>query len=90
MYDNAFNSIERTLRAEEGIANELDYVEQISWVLFLHCLHDLESERCDRAKLDSKDYAPPGKSPTLFLWARSCHSPRRNAQNSGADGCLIS
>ena len=32
MYENAFNSIERDLRAEEGIANELDYVEQISWV----------------------------------------------------------
>jgi len=25
MYENAFNSIERQLRAEEGIANELDY-----------------------------------------------------------------
>ena len=29
----------------EGIANELDYVEQISWVLFLKYLHDLENER---------------------------------------------
>ena len=28
MYDNAFNRIERELRAEEGVANELDYVEQ--------------------------------------------------------------
>ncbi len=45
MYENAFNSIERDLRAEEGIANELDYVEQISWVLFLKYLHDLESDR---------------------------------------------
>ena len=44
MYENAFNSIERDLRAEEGIANELDYVEQISWVLFLKYLHDLEIE----------------------------------------------
>ena len=40
MYENAFNSIERELRAEDGIANELDYVEQISWVLFLKYLHD--------------------------------------------------
>ena len=30
MYENAFNNIERQLRAEEGIANELDYVEQTS------------------------------------------------------------
>lgn len=28
MYENAFNSIERELRNEDGIANELDYVEQ--------------------------------------------------------------
>lgn len=44
MYENAFNSIERALRAEDGIANELDYVEQISWVQFLKYLHDLETE----------------------------------------------
>lgn len=35
MYDGAFNRIERELRNEEGVANELDYVEQTSWVLFL-------------------------------------------------------
>lgn len=50
MYENAFNAIERALRAEEGISNELDYVEQTSWVLFLKYLHDLESERRDRAE----------------------------------------
>ena len=58
MYENAFNGIERHLRAEEGIANELDYVEQISWVLFLKYLHDLETERRDRAELNGEDYAP--------------------------------
>lgn len=58
MYENAFNQIERNLRAEEGIANELDYVEQISWVLFLKYLHDLETERSARAELDGRDYAP--------------------------------
>lgn len=30
MYDNALNQIEKDLRAEEGVANELDYVEQTS------------------------------------------------------------
>ena len=58
MYENAFNNIERTLRAEAGIANELDYVEQISWVLFLKYLHDLEEERKDRAELQGKAYTP--------------------------------
>ena len=58
MYENAFNKIEKDLRAEEGVANELDYVEQTSWVLFLKYLHDLETERRDRAELDGEDYAP--------------------------------
>ena len=56
MYENAFNNIEKTLRAEAGIANELDYVEQISWVLFLKYLDDLEGERRDRAELAGQDY----------------------------------
>ena len=56
MYENAFNKFERDLRAEEGIANELDYVEQISWVLFLKYLDDFESERRDRAELVGEDY----------------------------------
>ena len=58
MYENAFNKIERELRNEEGIANELDYVEQTSWVLFLKYLQDLEAERSDRAELNGDDCAP--------------------------------
>jgi type I restriction enzyme M protein len=60
LYENAFNKIERELRNEEGIANELDYVEQTSWVLFLKYLHDLEAER---AELDGDDYTP------IIAWA---------------------
>ena len=45
MYDTAFNKIERELRNEEDVANELDYVEQTSWVLFLKYLHDDLLER---------------------------------------------
>ncbi|MCY3755146.1 MAG: N-6 DNA methylase [Alphaproteobacteria bacterium] len=58
MYEAAFNRIERELRNEAGIANELDYVEQISWVLFLKYLDDLESERRDRAELAGEDWEP--------------------------------
>ncbi len=32
MYENAINSIGRELRNEDGIANELDYIEQVLWV----------------------------------------------------------
>lgn len=66
MYDGAFNKIERELRNEEGVANELDYVEQTSWVLFLKYLHDLENERRDRAELDGTDYSPIITGP--FAW----------------------
>ena len=58
MYENAFNKIERELRNEEGVANELDYVEQTSWVLFLKYLHDLEEERLNRAELEGENYTP--------------------------------
>lgn len=66
MYDSAFNKIERELRNEEGVANELDYVEQTSWVLFLKYLHDLEKERRDRAELDGIEYSPVITGP--FAW----------------------
>ena len=66
MYDTAFNKIERELRNEEGVANELDYVEQTSWVLFLKYLHDLEAERRDRAELDGTDYSPILSGP--YAW----------------------
>jgi type I restriction enzyme M protein len=68
MYENAFNTIERALRAEDGIANELDYVEQISWVHFLKYLHDLETERRESAELDGESYTPIIDGP--FRWDR--------------------
>lgn len=58
MYENTFNNIEKTLRAEDGVSNELDYVEQISWVLFLKYLSDYESDRRDRSELEGKSYTP--------------------------------
>lgn len=61
MYENAFRTIEQALRAEDGIANELDYVEQTSWVLFLKYLHDLETERQDRAELDGETHPATGR-----------------------------
>ena len=70
MYENTFNRIERELRNEEGVANELDYVEQTSWVLFLKYLHDLENERWDRAELNGDDYAPIiGEDYRWDVWA---------------------
>ncbi len=58
MFENAFNNIDRVLRNDEGLASELDYAEQTSWLLFLKYLDDLESERQDNAELEGQDYAP--------------------------------
>lgn len=58
MFENAFNNIDKALRAEEGTASELDYTEQTSWVLFLKYLDDLEAERADEAELEGRSYAP--------------------------------
>ena len=44
------------MRNDEGLASELDYAEQTSWLLFLKYLDDLESERQDEAALEGRDY----------------------------------
>ncbi len=56
MFENAFNNIDRAMRNDEGLASELDYAEQTSWLLFLKYLDDLESERQDGADLEGKAY----------------------------------
>lgn len=58
MFENAFNNIDRALRNDEGLASELDYAEQTSWLLFLKYLADLEQERADEAELEGHDYQP--------------------------------
>ena len=58
MFENDFNNIDRVMRNDDGLASELDYAEQTSWLLFLKYLDDLESEREDAAILQGKDYAP--------------------------------
>ena len=48
-YEATFNAIDNILRNESGCSNELDYIEQTSWLLFLKYLDDLESDREDEA-----------------------------------------
>ena len=56
MYEQAFKTIDKHLRDDDGPSSELGYVEQTSWVLFLKYLHDLEAERADEAELSGKPY----------------------------------
>jgi len=58
MFENAFSNIDKEMRNEQGLASELDYAEQTSWILFLKYLDDLEQTRQDEAELEGKDYAP--------------------------------
>lgn len=56
MYEKVFKRIENKLRSEDGTSNELDYVEQISWLLFLKYLSDYEIDRRMEAELADDDY----------------------------------
>lgn len=57
-YAQAFNAIDKAMRNDEGLASELDYAEQTSWLLFLKYLDDMEHEWADEATLKGKSYAP--------------------------------
>lgn len=55
-YESTFNAIDKILRNEAGCSNELDYIEQTSWLLFLKYLDDLETEMEFKAELQNKAY----------------------------------
>lgn len=55
-YESTFNAIDSILRNEAGCSNELDYIEQTSWLLFLKYLDDLETEQEIKAELAGKEY----------------------------------
>jgi type I restriction enzyme M protein len=58
LFDQTFKNIDDTLWKDAGCSNELDYVEQTSWILFLKYLDDLEKEREVAAELAGKEYTP--------------------------------
>ncbi|WP_458116551.1 N-6 DNA methylase [Arthrobacter sp. D2-10] len=58
MFEAAFDYVDDVLRKDAGCGNELDYVEQTSWILFLKYLDDLEEERALEASLTSAEYKP--------------------------------
>ena len=51
-YESTFNAIDNILRQEAGCSNELDYIEQTSWLLFLKYLEDLETDMEDKADME--------------------------------------
>ncbi len=65
-YTQAFNAIDKAMRNDEGLASELDYAEQTSWLLFLKYLDDMEHEWADEAALEGRSYEPLLESP--YRW----------------------
>jgi type I restriction enzyme M protein len=57
-YAQSFNAVDKAMRNDEGLASELDYAEQTSWLLFLKYLDDMEHEWADEAALKGKTYTP--------------------------------
>jgi len=56
--ENSFKRIDNELWTDGGANNAGDYITQISWVLFLKYLEDLETRRKIDAELDNKKYTP--------------------------------
>lgn len=55
-YESIFNAIDGILRNEAGCSNELDYIEQTSWLLFLRYLDDMEHDMELNAQLNGNTY----------------------------------
>ena len=58
MFENTFKNIDDILHKDAGCSNELDYVEQTSWILFLKYLDDFEQDKKTAAELTGKPYEP--------------------------------
>jgi type I restriction enzyme M protein len=58
VFEQTFKNIDNVLRTEAGCQNELDYIEQTSWIIFLKYLDDLEADREAAADLAGKTYKP--------------------------------
>ena len=58
MFEQTFKNIDKILREDDGIATELEYAEQTSWILFLKWIDDYEKEKKEKSKLDNKIFKP--------------------------------
>jgi len=56
MFEQVFKNIDDILYKDDGADNELDYIEQTSWVLFLRYLDELERDKADVAALQGQEY----------------------------------
>ncbi len=57
-YQSHFSKIRTILWKDDGCNDEVDYLSQFSWILFLKYLEDFEEDSRARASLDGKKYIP--------------------------------
>lgn len=57
----------KILRQDDNTNSLLDYVEQISWILFLKCFEELENKRRDEAEFEGKTYRQ--LIPNKYQWS---------------------
>jgi len=89
-YAQAFNAIDKAMRNDEGLASELDYAEQTSWLLFLKYLDDMEHEWADEAALKGKTYTPILAKPYRWQdWAAPKTSDGKPDPNARTGSDLI-
>lgn len=55
--EQKINRITDILRRDDGISGAMMYTEQISWILFLKFINDLEINKAEEAELDGKEYS---------------------------------
>ena len=58
LFEQVFKNIDDILCKDSGCESGLDYIEQMSWILFLKYLNDFEKDRKTVAGLEGKAYKP--------------------------------
>ncbi len=87
MFEQCFKNIDDILYKDAGASNELDYVEQTSWLLFLKYLEDLESNKSLEAQLNGQTYKPIlDKEFTWSSWAYPLNSEGKLDHNKAMTG----
>jgi type I restriction enzyme M protein len=83
--ENSFKRIDNILR-NDGVGSHSDYIEQISWMLFLKYLEDLETRRSVDAELNGDKYTPILKEE--FRW-NTWASPRNGDGKKDITATLV-
>ena len=87
MFEQCFKNIDDILFKDAGASNELDYVEQTSWLLFLKYLEDLEKNKALTAELNGQNYVPIIKDEyTWSNWAYPVNSEGKLDHNRAMTG----